>query len=483
MRLHTLIVIGVSLMLTACGGTSQVTVSSQSAATAKTQAAQKAQKAAAEKKARAEKKKRGQLTDDDFKVRTIDEVKAPTWLPGVEKKAQDAFGEGTKAALSSPPRYGEAAAKFEEAIRLDPKFMEAYFNLGMTMERQGKRDQAFDVYQTALEENPDDASAAAYVAKLYLGKARTASLQGIEGEKQELLQKTKSLLDELYAKAPRNEAVNNAIALYWLFMGDLETAERFVKEVLYQEPTNITALNTRGLLNLQRGEYLIAEWIFLRKVLERDKNSTEALTNLGYTYIKLGKRPLAMRYFNKALDQDSSNMDVRMNIAAMLLEHLNYAEAYDHYTKVREAEPRNLEAHEGQCDAQYGMGGGAEDKKAQFQNAIDCYIAFINKRPERADLYMRIANTYQQQMQDLDNAVKYMEIYAAKGNLSDDEKTKVANNVKVLKDIIANGGLKAMAAPTEGDPFANEGDGTGNDGFEPMDDDGFEPMDDEGGDE
>ena len=40
-----------------------------------------------------------------------------------------------------------------------------------------------------------------------------------------------------------------------------------------------------------------------------------------------------------------------------------------------------------------------------------------------------------------------------------------------------------MAAPTEGDPFANEGDGSGDDGFEPMDDDGgFEPMDeDEGG--
>ena len=252
---------------------------------------------------------------------------------------------------------------------------------------------------------------------------------------------------------------------------------------MYQEPTNITALNTRGLLNLQRGEYLIAEWIFLRKVLERDKNSTEALTNLGYTYIKLGKRPLAMRYFNKALVQDSSNMDVRMNIAAMLLEHLNYQEAYGHYTKVREAEPRNLEAHEGQCDAQYGMGGGAEDKKAQFQSAIDCYVSFINAQPERADLYMRIANTYQQQMQDLDNAVKYMEIYAAKGKLTDEEKTKVANNVKVLKDIIANGGLKAMAAPAEGDPFAEGGDG--NDGFESMDggDDGFEPMDDDGGDE
>ncbi|MDP6946754.1 MAG: tetratricopeptide repeat protein, partial [Myxococcota bacterium] len=330
------------------------------------------------------------------------------------------------------------------------------------------------------------ASAAAYVAKLYLGKARTAGLQGNEGEQGEWMTKTKALLDQLIAKAPRNEAVNNAMALYYLFLGDLETSERFVKEVLYQEPTNITALNTRGLLNLERGQYLIAEWIFLRKVLERDANSTEALTNLGYTYIKLGQRPLAMRYFKKALVQDPSNMDVRMNIAAMLLEHLNYAEAYDHYTKIRQAEPRNLEAHEGQCDAQYGLGGAAEDKTAQFQEAIDCYLDYVKKQPERKDLYLRVANTYQQQMQDLDNAVKYMEVYVKKGNLEPEEEAKIVGQVKVLKDIISKGGLKAMMAPAEGDPFA-EGEGEGDDdGFEPMDDDegdddGFEPMDDDEG--
>ncbi|MEZ4268393.1 MAG: tetratricopeptide repeat protein [Myxococcota bacterium] len=45
------------------------------------------------------------------------------------------------------------------------------------------------------------------------------------------------------------------------------------------------------------------------------------MTNLGYTYVQLQQRPLAMRYFNQALEQDPDNMEVRMNIAAMLLEH------------------------------------------------------------------------------------------------------------------------------------------------------------------
>jgi tetratricopeptide (TPR) repeat protein len=466
MRWNTLIVIGLAAALVACGGSGKVTRSTGSTSTARTGSS-----ASSTASSDSSKKSRDQLTDEDFRLRKIEEVKAPTWLPGVKHKAQDAFRDGTKAALSSPPRYSDAAKKFREAIDLDPKFMEAYFNLGMIHERQGDREEAMEVYQTALEENPDDVSASAYVAKLYLGKARSAGLRGDDGEKQEWLGKTKALLDDLIAKAARNEAVNNAMALYHLYLGDIETAERYVKEVLYQEPTNITALNTRGLLNLQRGQYLIAEWIFLRKVLERDPNSTEALTNLGYTYIQLGQRPLAMRYFKKALKQDPSNMDVRMNIAAMLLEHLNYAEAYAHYSKVRDAEPRNIEAHEGQCDAQYGMGGGAKDKKAAFQTAIDCFLDYMRKRPARADLYLRIANTYQQQMQDLDNAVKYLEMYAAKATLSPEDKKKIVGQVTVLKEIIASGGLKAMTAPPEG------ADG---DGFESVDgDDGFEPMDDE----
>ena len=187
--------------------------------------------------------------------------------------------------------------------------------------------------------------------------------------------------------------MNNALALYWLLQGDVETASQKVKEVLYVEPRNVTGLNTRGLINLKEGKYLIAEWIFKNKVLSEDPNSTEALTNLGYTYIQLNQRPLAMRYFKKALAQDKENMEVRMNIAAMLLEHLNYEEAQGHYATVYKAQPLNMEALEGLCDATFGMGGLASDNKAQFLKGIDCYLTLIEKRPEKSGLYKRIAET------------------------------------------------------------------------------------------
>jgi tetratricopeptide (TPR) repeat protein len=430
---------GLMVGLSACGGTAKQVRSSQ---TTDTGASTSTDEMADADATDGQSKKK--LTDEDFLLRKIEEVKAPDYLPNVDRSAQDAFREGVKSALSSPPKYGKALLKFKEAIAKDASFMEAYFNLGMTLERKGRRDDALKVYKNALEKNPDDASASAYVAKLYLGKGRNAELLGNTKEAVQWFEKAKGLLDSLVAGNPNNEAVNNALALYYLSKDDLETAEKFVKEVLYAEPTNVTALNTRGLLYLKRKQYLIAEWIFLRKVLEQDPNSTEALTNLGATYIRLNKRPLAMKYFNKALAEDPYNMEVRMNIAALLLEHLNYAEAHTHYVKILQAQPLNLEAGEGLCDAKYGLGGSAADAKKQFTEAINCYAAFVRKRPERTDIYKVIALTYKNKFQDYDKALKFIAVYEKKAELAPEEATQISNMKKEIDMLqqMARGDLK-----------------------------------------
>lgn len=431
------------------------------------------------------------LSDDEFKVREVKVVQAPTYLKGIKKEAQDTFRHGVLAVTSSPADYKGGAGYFRKAIEQDPGFLEAYFNLGMSLERMGKRDQALQTYEQAVKANPDSATASAYIAKIYLGKARGAKLVGDERQREQWLTKAKSLLDPLLQKAPDDVAVNNAMALYFLSVGDLNAAERYVKEVLFVEPRDVTGLNTRGLIYLKRGRLHIAEWIFKNKVLKEDKNSTEAMTNLGYTYIQLGQRPLAMRFFKDALALDPSNMDVRMDIAAMLLEHLNYAEAHEHYRQVLAAEPLNKEAKEGLCDSEYGMAGAAEDPKAQFETAIQCYLEFLKAKPERTDLYKRIAETYQNKIQSLENAVKFFDIYLAKAKPKPEEVKKVQGVVKVLKDIIAHGGLKAMNNPEpmpedgadggQGDSGSDAGDGAG-DGADSAKPEGAKPHGADSGD-
>jgi len=401
------------------------------------------------------------FSDDDFTKKEIEEVKAPVYLEGLDPGAQDAFREGVRVVSAARPDFKTAEKKFKEATEKAPDFLEAYFDWGQALERQGKGDEALGVYQKALDKNPGDASATAYIAKIYLGKARAAKFLGQAAEAESWMQKAKGLLDQLVSKDPTNVQVNNALALYHLMKDDVDTAERFVKEVLYVEPTNVTGLNTRGLINLKRGKLLLAKWIFENKVLKEDPTSTEAHTNLGYTYIKLDLRPLAMRHFQEALEHDPENMEVRMNIAAMLLEHLDYKNALGHYEKVLLAQPMNLEAKIGRCDAMYGMGGTAADKGKQFEAALGCYDAYVKEKPDRADLYKRIAETYQNKLQNLEKAVEYYELYGKKATLGAKEADQNQKVITTLKDIISKGGLKAMmpdeplpeeTPPPEGQP-------------------------------
>ncbi len=418
---------------------------------------------------------RTKLNDSDFTVKKVEVKKAPVYLEGIDPKAQDDFRDGVLIVSEKEPDYKKAEEKFKSATEKDPAFLEAYFNWGMVLERTGRRDQALGIYQKALDKNPDDASAQAFIAKIYLSKARVEKNLGNTAEYKKWAGQSKALLDKLVAKDPNNVAVNNAIALYYLLNEDVDTSERYVKEVLYVQPSNTTALNTRGLINLKRGKYLIAQWIFLNKVINADPSSTEAHTNLGHTYIKLNQRPLAMRHFKQALKFDPTNADVRMNIAALLLEHLDYAKAFEHYEKVLEAMPNNMEAKIGRCDATYGLGGAdPANAKPQFTKAIECYKAYLKEDPTRKDLYKRIAEAYQNKLQDFPNAISMFDAYGKTG-LKPDEKKKNDATLKVLREIEAKGGLKAMMAEMpedeEGeDDDGEDGDGDGTDG----DDDGGE---------
>ena len=398
-------------------------------------------------------------SDDDFSVRKIEDVKAPVYLDGVKKEAQDAFRKGIANVSSEKPNFKKAIEYFEDAADADPQFLEAFFNWGQALERIGKSDEALEVYEEALEKNPGNASASAYIAKVYLGKARTARFLGDDSAAAGHLQRAKSTLDALLASEPTNVAVNNAMAVYFLMQDDIEAAERYVREVLYVEPTNVTGLNTRGLINLKQNKYLMAKWIFENKVLREDPASTEAHTNLGYTYIKLEQRPLAMRHFQKALEYDADNMEVRMNIAAMLLEHLDYTQALSHYDLVLKQQPKNTEAKSGRCDAIYGLGGSANDRNAQFKKALECYDRLVAERPDKAHLYKRAAETCQNRLQDLDGAVEYYEKFLKHGKLSAEEADKIGKTIFSLKDIIKNGGLKAMMEPPPEEPSAEGGEG------------------------
>jgi hypothetical protein len=94
------------------------------------------------------------LTEDDFKVRVVKTVEAPIYLDGIQETAQDEFRKGVLAVTADPPNLKAGTSHFQAAIEKDPAFREAYFNLGMCLERLGEREDALDVYKSAIDRNP-----------------------------------------------------------------------------------------------------------------------------------------------------------------------------------------------------------------------------------------------------------------------------------------------------------------------------------------
>ena len=341
--------------------------------------------------------------EEDLTERKVPVFKEPEYVEGVDREAQDAFRRGVLAVSKIPPDYATARREFEAAVARDKAFMEAWINLGITYERTGEPGEAIKVYERALAANPGNLDAQGLVGKVYLSLAKRARMAGDQVKAAGYENEAKRIFDGVIQKDPDNVTANNALALYWLFKGDAKTAEDYVKKVLMVQPRNVAALNTRGLINLMGGRFSIARWVLEEKALKEDPASTEAWTNLGLTYLKLGKTPQAVACFEKAIESDKDNVEARLNVAAVYLEYLHYAAALEQYDAVLKLQPDSVEALIGSGSCKLGL----HDPKG----AVERWEAAAKLEPNRAVLYSRLGKVYETMLNDLGKAIAAYEEY------------------------------------------------------------------------
>ena len=376
--------------------------------------------------------------EDLEKVFEQEQLAAAKYVPGVDEKAQDAFKKGVVAVHQVPPDYEEAQKAFEEAIDIDKNFLEPYFNIAMIQENQRHPDQALATYERALTANPDSADAKAFIGKIYLAKAKDLLDLGKNAEAEQLMQKGKKQFDEVIARDFENVPANNALALYWLLKGDPVKAEDYVKQVLTIEPQNVTALNTRGLIYLNKNELNIAQWIFEQKVLSIDPNSVEAFTNLGIVYVRNGDLPKAVANFKRSVALDSSNIAARMNLGAIYLDFMNYGPALEQYDFVLKVQPNNVEATIGAASSRFG--------KKDYDKAVDGYLAALKIDPRRTVLLLKVADLYYEKFGSNEDKVKlaiqFYERFVKEANPPPDH--RAIKLIPVLKELLAKGMLKPI---------------------------------------
>ena len=94
-----------------------------------------------------------------------------------ESPAVSAYNEGVE--LIKGRRFAQAQGKFEQAVKLDPGFAEAYNNLAFTLRKQGSDNfqKSLAYYNKAIQLKPKLAEAYMYRGVLYAQMGRKADAQ------------------------------------------------------------------------------------------------------------------------------------------------------------------------------------------------------------------------------------------------------------------------------------------------------------------
>jgi len=391
--------LAVVVLLGACGGAQQqqVTDEQQRELDRQKQADQKKQEDL-QRRLEAEKKFEEELTVKKLIIPT--DVK---YVPGVAEEAQVRFREGVIALYQQPPKFDEALAGFKDAIAKDKAFTEAWINLGQTHERMSAYDKAEEIYKGLLKEQPDSLDAKGNLARLALIRAKKAYDLGKTQEFERQAAEAKKISGEILAKNPENVTANNAMALFNLLQDKLDAAEDYVKNVLTVEPANVTALTTRGLIFLKKGDLRLARWTFEQKVIQEDPNVSEAYGNLGIVYYRLDNMPGAVKNFKKAIEVDPDNMQARLNYGAILLNYLNYAAAEEQYGYVLKSQADNVEAIVGLGSCFYGQ--------KKFGEAIGEYEKAYKLDSRKIELLERVGYLHEAFLNDIPKALDYYRRY------------------------------------------------------------------------
>ncbi|MFP2933700.1 tetratricopeptide repeat protein, partial [Pyxidicoccus sp. 3LG] len=183
-----------------------------------------------------------------------DAAKAREHLAGIQGQLEDPalekVLEGRLLLLEKKP--AEALERFQEAVRLDERRLDARLLAGVAAASVKKRDDAFRVLLQALLSDPLRLEPRPVVTRFWMRPGET--VHGVEGVILAL------------AEGPEDPSPLLYEGLLRFHHGDLDTAERHFRSVLEVDPNNAGALAYRALIALARGNATEAKGLATRAV-------------------------------------------------------------------------------------------------------------------------------------------------------------------------------------------------------------------------
>ncbi|HYG33180.1 MAG TPA: tetratricopeptide repeat protein [Clostridia bacterium] len=232
--------------------------------------------------------------------------------------------------LDHQGKVEEAMAYYRKALEWQPNYDEAWNNLGCALASQKRFAEAIPCFEAALQLKPSDLDPRRNLAAalVELGKHDEAQIQ------------YRLILDRQPTNVEALNGLGNALARRGQFA---EAASLFEQSLQLKRDQPATHYNLGNALSkLRRLEQAVAQY---QAAVQQKPDYAEAFHDLGITLARMGRMEAAVANLREAVRLAPSDLVMRCNLAKAIASLHKYDEAIKLYQDVLLMDPKNPEAH------------------------------------------------------------------------------------------------------------------------------------------
>jgi tetratricopeptide (TPR) repeat protein len=260
--------------------------------------------------------------------------------------------------LHARGKLDEAAARYREALAIQPHSVEIINNLGNVLAMKGQQADALAQYQKALAERPDFADTRVNLGNLLMNTNLDAAIA-----------EYRKALD----LAPDKVEIRNNLGKALGMKGDDAGAIDQYQRILAIEPKYANAHFNLGNRLLKVGRYEEAAGQY-REALTLQPNDSEARTKLGKALLLKGDFESAMTCFEKTMPLSGDLAQSLLILGNYFLQNADWPTAIACYRQSLKISPRSADA----C----GNLGTALCRKGDYGEAIDAWKRSLEINPD-----------------------------------------------------------------------------------------------------
>lgn len=297
---------------------------------------------------------------------------------------------------------GEAQPFLDAAQRLDAQNYRLHAILASIADSEDRLEEAEHQYELALNTLPARPQEGdLYRIELRLNLYEVYVREGEDAKANQQLQLAAAAIQNVQVSDSARPEMLRLRAAVESASGNLDAANRDLKEALALAPTNVNSLMNFGMLQWKLGQKDAARETFT-KVLEISHNSEQALSALGYLARDAGNTKLAEEYFTKAINAHPGDFSPYLALGDLYTAEKNYHSAEAYYEKAYERMRTNalivagganaaIEEHDLPLAQRWlGRANAKMNVNPQVERERERYLYFKGKYAESAKLGSKV---------------------------------------------------------------------------------------------